>query len=395
MNPRNASTVNHTAVVESILFETDGPEIVVARDGVGTAYLSLLVERTADGDMFLCVPASQQRIAALRNGAIDLREALANGEVGRVFSARYALLDALPSLMLTPVANIPEEWLPSSGFLLSGLLPESTVDLDVLATDAIAKHSSVGVLELHPPESEIESLIDSYHLVDGLRLFQGLLHHAFAKAMTGADKLHRIMLGGDEAPTFQVLPEFAPGSFRVHFQSKLKADLSGSTGVGIALAKVDELTHFIDSPEQALLVMKANSGHVVSAYRSLLHFIASEKTPLVYSWSEPGITVPRRRRIGVESAQRFYDILSTKQELSSEEVTHVGTFTKLNEDGAWLLRSGKKSVKGLIAEGAGNLLAGVVYQTKEYRIVCDERLEETVGRKPRTTLYLKQLPEPT
>lgn len=380
------------AEVESILFETDSPEVVIARDAAGTAYLSLLVERSDSGDEFLCVPASQKRISALRNGRTDLRTALEHGETGIVYSARYVLLDDAPSFSLTRRDDIPGDWLPKADFLLSDFLPVIVQNLQALASDAIAKHSSVGILELHPPESEVAFSIDSHHLIDGLRLFQNLLHHAYNKAMAKADKLEKVMFGGDDASIFQVLPAFTEGSFRVHFQSKRKADLAGSTGVGIALAKVDELTRFIDSPEQAIEVMKQNRGHAVGAYKSLLQFVAMEKTPLVYSWSEPGIPAPKSCRIGIDAAQRFYEILTTKQELTSVERTFTGKFSRLHEDGAWLLISGKKRIRGVTT--GENLLAGLTYQTKEYRIVCDEKLEEKVGSKPRTTLYLKQAPEP-
>lgn len=383
-----------SAAVESILFETDVPEIVLARDRAGTAYLSLLVDRAVEGDTFLCVPASAKRLAALRLGTIDLRDAFTDGETGSVFSARFVRMDDLPFLSLSPVEAIPEYWLPQPGFLLSNYLPEIAPDLAALASEAVASRSSVGVLEFHPPESNEDSRIDAHHLAEGLRLFQVLLHHAYGKAMKGAETLARAMLGGEEAPTIQILPNFARGSFRVHFQSKLEVDLSGSTGVGIALAKLDELTEFVDSPEKALPVLKSNSGHVISAYKSLLYFIATEETPLVYSWSEPGAYAPTRRRIGTDSAKRLYEILSVNQDLSNVEVTFTGTFGKLSEDGKWMLHTENKTIRGLMAEGVGDLLAGVVYQSKSYRIVCDEKLEESIGKAPRKTLYLKRPPEP-
>lgn len=383
-----------TAYVESILFETDRPEVVLARDAAGTVYLSLLVSRDESGDRFLSVAASPSRLAALRTGTIDLRAALERGETGTAFAAQFAFVNDRPAITLEAIPEIPPTWLPKAGFVLSDFLPAVPVDMVSLANDAISKNSSVGVLELHPPEADAESVIDFDHLVDALRLFQGLLHHAYAKATAKAEKLEKLLMGGDGAAVIQVLPTFAKGSFRVHFQSKQRADLSGSTGVGIALTRLDELTGFIDNPADALDVMKQNSGHVVSAYKALLHFVATEKTPLAYSWSEPGIQTPRRRHISVASAQKTYDILSAKTELASEEVEFTGTFSKLTEEGKWLLRSGKQQVRGKIADGAGNLLAGVVYQTKEYRIVCDEKLEEKIGSKAKKTLYLKQVPEP-
>lgn len=383
-----------TAHVEGILFETDRPEIVIARDSVGTAYISLLVSRDDTGDRFLCVAASSGRIAALRNGAVDLRAAFEHDEMGTAYSAQFLRIDSAPSLKLEALDSIPDQWLPKSGFLLSDFLPELSVDLASLANSAFDKNSSVGVLELHPPESDAESVIDTNHLVDGLRLFQGLLHRAYAKATAKSEKLQKLLMGGEEAAVMQVLPHFSKGSFRIHFQSKQRADLGGSTGVGIALAKVDELTAFIDNPDDAIAIIKHNTGHLVSAYKALLHFVASQNTPLVYSWSEPGIAEPRRRRISVNSARKTYDVLNAREELATEEVEHIGTFAKLTEEGSWLLRSGKKQLRGKITAGAGNLLAGVVYQTQEYRILCDEKLEEQIGSNAKVTLYLKSPPTP-
>jgi len=161
-------------------------------------------------------------------------------------------------------------------------------------------------------------------------------------------------------------------------------------------AKVDELTRHIDSPDLALPVIRQNAGHAISAYRSLLRFVADEGTPLECRWAEPASHVAELRRIGTDSARRLYEILAAKQELSVVPVQHVGVFEKVSApDGTWMLKAGKRQFRGRTADGAGNLLSGVVIETQLHRIYCEERLEENVGRgRPRTILELTRSPEP-
>jgi len=390
-----ATNSRHTARIEGILFETDTPELVLARDAAGTVFLSLLVERSGTGDRFLCVPVSPGRIANLRDGRLDLREALVKGETGTAYSASFFLDDKAQSLRLEPLAEIPSSWLPESGFLLSDFLPESLTELQEMDARSKQLGTSLGVLVLDPPEAYSEAKIDSYRLAEGLRLFQSFVRYAYARAVAGGSALQKAMLGSEDAYVLQVLPQFSHGSFRIHFQSKWKADLGGATGVGIALSKVDEITQYLDNPDLALPVLRNNSGHVIGAYKNLLHFVAKEKTPIAYEWSEPGAHEPKRRRISVDAAQRMYEILETKQELSSVTVTHVGIFTKLNTDGSWVLRSGKRYIAGKTATGMDDLLAGAIFETQQYRIVCTEVLEEGVGSgSPKTRLELKEKPTP-
>jgi hypothetical protein len=75
-----------------------------------------------------------------------------------------------------------------------------------------------------------------------------------------------------------------------------------------------------------------------------LRFVIEEGTALQYVWAEPGSHQATRRRISPESASRLYDLLLSRQELSKEEVSHVGAFSKVDEvKGTWTLRTRQRN----------------------------------------------------
>lgn len=107
------------AVIQTVLLRTDAPELVVARDAVGTQYLCSLIDRTADGDRFLAIPISTTRLAQFRTGGKDLRSVLAESETGEHFDGWFRRVDGRPAIALAPLPRIPDDWLPDEGFFLN------------------------------------------------------------------------------------------------------------------------------------------------------------------------------------------------------------------------------------------------------------------------------------
>lgn len=387
--------------IESNLVETDSPELLLARDAAGGVYLCLLVSRTDRGDQFLCIATSASRLEALYSGALDLRHAFQNSENGEAFRGHFGLIHEVPSLELSPLAGIPENWLPDEGFPLAMFVGTEGLRAGDLRLAAVSKRASVGVLALNPPEAQYANRIDSYHLSTGLKLFQDLLKQAGERAWRELRKDTKALLGAEADFTFQVLPQFSIGSFEIHFESKAgnAVDLSGSTAMGVALEKVDEITRYINDVESALPVLRDNSGHLIRAYQALLRFVATEKVPLSYSWAQPGTQIPPQRQIGVDSAQRTYELLAASADLSAVEVVLVGRFVDIGEKGDgghWKLDVGKKArIRGEMIEGATDLLDGVAFKTVIYRVVCEERLATSlVSGKSRKLYFLKERPTP-
>lgn len=369
-----------TAVIQSVLFETDSPEIVLARDVIGTSYLAVLVSRDDHGDRFLCVPVSEMRLADFTRGRMDLRTALTRPESGERFFASFDLREGAPTLMLEPLSEVPEKWLPQAGFLLTEFVPHEP-DGDDLISQAIQSNLTMGVLSFDPPEARARPRIFADRFAEGVRLFQNFVRHACRKALSGMDSVERQLLG-PEPYVISLRPEIVHGSFRIGFESQWEADLGRSTGLGAALTKVDELTQHIGNPSRALEVVQSNRGHVVGAYQALLEFVASNGAALEYAWADPGSSTARSRRIGPADAERLFDVLSARKELSKEEVEFTGVFTHGNtESGKWTLMTipERKKISGGPSPEAIGIRGGVSLKSMVYHIRCEERMEQVAG----------------
>lgn len=381
-------------MIESVLLEADGPQVVLARDPVGTPYLALLIERGDDGDQFMASAVSTSRLADVLSGVISLRDAFVKAENGEVFACAYERISGGPTLKMSLVEAIPEAWLPAEGLLLSELLDDEPA-VELLG-EAAARNRAVVVVHLEPPEAYTDAKINADRLGDALRIFQNLTRHAYTKGAAALSEQWRKFWGGEDAHTLQVFA-FSPGSFRVHFQAKEGADLSGLSPVGVALKKVDELTSHLDNPEAALEVFQRNRGHVVAAYQALLHFVVEQGTPFEYAWADLESHRTFSRRISPAAAEQLYELLVSRQELGKEEMVLVGAFSKVDEvGGTWTMRVDEKEVRGELAEGAGNLLYGVTIGAKLYRARCEERLEEVLGSgRQKTRILMLELNELT
>src|ERR1700674_1211020 len=75
-------------VIDTVLLETDAPDLLLARDIVGTPYLCSLVRVDFTGHLFLAVQISSNRLASLRSGQIDLRSVLAQPEMSMQYEGR-------------------------------------------------------------------------------------------------------------------------------------------------------------------------------------------------------------------------------------------------------------------------------------------------------------------
>lgn len=107
-----------TVMIETVMFYTDAPELVLGRDEFGTAYLCLLVSLDAAGHHYLAIKISSSRLMELRSGRMDLRHALVTPERADYFSGHIQPGERV-AITLEPLQDVPPEWFPQEGFLLS------------------------------------------------------------------------------------------------------------------------------------------------------------------------------------------------------------------------------------------------------------------------------------
>jgi hypothetical protein len=382
-------------VIESVLFETDRPEIILARDILGAQYLGVLVSANEEGDRFLATGITSPRLGEFRAGRVDLRTIFVQSETSEILYGGLALGASVPTLSLEVAVDPPPEWLPSAGFFLT-TFKEGASDDSVIARSA-AMHRAVVVCSLTPPEAIANNRIDAFRLAVALRVFQSLVRHSYAKARATTPNW-AAAFPSEDAPTMQVLA-FSPGSFEIHMCSKTTADIAGTSPVGRALERVDQLSElaaFTGGAESEILeVARQHRGHAIAAFESLLQFISEEKTPFEYRWADPSMSTPHGKRIEPDDAGRLWRFLTSRQELSSEEVVLEGRFNRVDaKRGQWTVFTEEHEYVGRLDEGSDDLLDGVTVTTKRYRLTCTERLEESAGSGKQTSrLFLRKINE--
>lgn len=366
----------------------DGPQLSVATDPVGTRYLCLWVEQSETQDRFFCVAVSDARLAEFRQGALDLLEIYRNPEMDELFIGDFELVGDEVALAVESVEQPPEHWYPQEELFLT---PDEAEDTTTV--EAKDKNKAVVHLALNPPEAREEPQIDVRHLVNGLRIYQNLVKHAYNKAVRAVDKNIREQDQLSSASNYQMeVFVFSQGSFTVNMQSKRPADMLGFSTIERALDFVDRAVSASSSDlEQTIAFFRQNRGHFLSAYRELLRFIKDNDSPLRYEWSAPQYTTARRNTISVEAATELYELLTTQQSWTAEIVDLTGIVERADTvNNTWRLLSENdgRRYSGKVAPGSPKKLSGIVLDTERYRFHCEERLQEVASTGEETTELL-------
>ena len=380
--------------IETVLFETDAPDLVLARDAVDGSYLCALTTVSARGHHFLAIQISDKRLASLRSGAIDLREALTKPETPLHLAGWLVPVQGEPAMRLEAVTDVPEEWLPAEGFFLSNFEEYETDNASVV-DDALSKNRTVIVYSLNPPESRgLAPRIQADSLAKALSKWQALVRHATDKVLEKASNSLKRSFGPDVA-VLEVF-SFSPGSFRVHLESKASPNLFGESPVDAALERIDELMELTEKGADAQLEgFKRNQGPFIAAFHNFMKLVVEQKSTVGYRWARPGMAKSSGHQITPVTAAAVCAILKTHKPLGEVEIQFEGRFTSVNgsvEPYSWIAYdTALRRRKGLLHEKAGSLLDGVTIKTETYGFICDQRLEETADGQQVLKLYLKAL----
>lgn len=381
-----------TATIKSVLLETDVPDLLLARDVVGTTYLCCFIAREEEGDRFLAMPVSPNRLASFRAGTIDLRAVLLGSETGIYFDGRYENDNGEPLLHLNELEELPNEWLPDAGFLLTDVVgPRPDAEA---VREAIASNSAAVICSFNPPEARHGvPRMDADDLAKGITWFQALVKYVHKKRVSGLPAAARRAIEPD-AWVLQATA-FSAGSFRVHFESKHSGGLLGATHVGVAMTKVDELLSVASLPaDQQLEVLSQHKGHSVAALQQLLKFISKEKAGLTYSWADPQTAEAAGREVSPVAAEALCAVLEHRKELAVEEVKFTGEFIRVAEDRkTWRARDldSQRQRHGALHAETPDLLRGIVIADVRYEFVCDERIQQRATGAMVPKLFLKSV----
>jgi len=371
--------LNHT---ENLLFY-DGPQVFIAVDQIGAQYICMLVQETGDIDKYLCAQISDSRVASLVLGEIDLREIYKSPEIAELYVAESKPKEPT-RLVATLISEVPPDWFPDPGFFLRIEIPPSVK----VVQEAYARRRAIIQCSLNPPESREESKITAEHLSRAVRLIQRLVKYAYGKALRVKDQPAKEIIATAKNYELEVFA-FSPGSFTVHLQSSVPADLFGYAEVSKALSVIDSISERIDDPEEAVKQVAQFGGHFATAYKDLLEFITKTETPIEYEWSMPERKTSTRYKITTAQAAPVYEEIIKRVEIEIVGIKLVGKLTKVDEKyKTWRLISEEDKLE---YTGSSEIdLAGLIIETQRYEFLCEERLEEERGTgKEITKLYLK------
>lgn len=375
----------HPVVIESVILRIEGPDLVLARDAIGTAFICSLTSRGRSGDHFVAVRVSNQRVLDLRTGRIDVRTALTEPEMGPFFQGPYRRIDGEPNILLLETHEFPEEWLPAEDLFVTDF-EEEVEEGEALRLASLRNRTAI-ICRLDPPEARgLSSKINADRLADWIANFQQLIRQVIAKSVNLLDP---------EAGVLQVLAMPA-GSFQIQFETAEKqANLFNHSAVGDAMRQVDALLDVLDKPaEEILRVAQQNKGLVIGAYRELLEFAGDQNSPVEYRWAEPGMTQEAFRRIEPRLAKAVCAVLDTREDLGSETVSFIGYFTKVDvKRRTWAATEPEtgRNKYGSLHDDSPDLLNGVVVKDKLYQFGCDARLERTADGRSTMKLILRSL----
>lgn len=367
----------HTTIyLKEILLYYDTPQLLVARDRVGTNYLCMLVEQNKEFDSFVCVQVSNQKLDNFCNGYIDLKSIFVAPEISRFYIATVSDYQSNSyDISACDFEVLPEEWLPDDGLYTNLEKAKSEILIE-----SKEKAKTIVHLNLNPPESANESRINALGLSEALLRFQTMVKYAYKKAIQKYPYAQRKHMNIQENYMMDVFA-LSPGSFKVKMQSQSFPNLFGETEVLQAFQLIDQLVDNIDNLDFSLKLFSENRGHFVNTYINFLKYIADSKKKLTYSWAFSSIRTPVTKQITSDQAQRLYDLFHQQEDLKEENIELIGYFDKVDEKyGKWRIVDHEKNTYfGELGETEGLTLKGIVIGTRLYRLVCIEKIIEVVG----------------
>jgi hypothetical protein len=391
-------SINEVAVViNTVLLESDLPDLLLARDRVNTMYLCSLAKVDREGFLFLAVEISSSRLGDFRSGKVDLRTVLVEPEMGTHFTGRSPAERPESLTLAALTTEVPEQWLPEAGFLLTVFESKGVSD-DFVINEAQARNSPVIVCTLNPPESRgAEAKVNADSLADYIAHFQSLVRHATKDSLRGLNRKRRKEILARDFFSLSVYA-FSPGSFNIHFGANDQADLFGLSRVGQALRRIDALMDLAKKPaEEARAGFRDNPGHAVAAYEALLKFATKAQTPFSYRWSDPGMTSPGGNTISTIQAAAMVAILEHEEALKSEAFEFSGYFTSVNTDKkpwSWTARDDDGHIKrGYLDAKAPAVLDGVRIKTQTYKFEGQDSLVQPTSGRLTHKLFLSSVAE--
>lgn len=206
----------------STLYYYDGPQVIEARDTIGGHYVGVLVDDANGFDRYLCAGVAPERLDDFRNGRLDLRTLMTEGEDPLHLFAMGALDEPLRVSAVDSSVTL-DDYLPEPGFMLHEHPSENCS-----VAEARSRSNFVLDLAVEPQEAQGEHRVRSTLLIGLLQHVQTLLKHAYGRALRELKSAQRREIDHTDAHLLDVIVPAAAGSFRVVLEAHKEAAGEGA-----------------------------------------------------------------------------------------------------------------------------------------------------------------------
>jgi len=367
--------------ISQILVYYDFPEIFVAVDSVGTNYLCLLVATDNGNTNYITTAISNKRLSSFINGSTDLRDIFEEPEIKQWFTFSQ-VIDSIEAIEWNE-ASLPQDFLPEKGFLYHKQLQGD----ELILNEVIEKRNAV--VHLAVSDSEDNYSIDADNLGDIVKLYQVIIENSYKKSLIQRnikDKKQYYI------PPNYKLRAFASSysSFNLHFYSTSQTDLFGNAIIEMGLEKFDEITKDFDNEEDFITALRTVKGHTISSLKKLVKKLIDNNIKLKHKWFAPNQDKVHFTVIDKSKAEKIYAVLNLAEELAEETKTFLGYFVQVDvEKGTWRIYN-LEDEKEYSGEATGQSLQGVTVETINYKLVCQEIIEELKVTEKEKTKYILQ-----
>ena len=259
-----------------------------------------------------------------------------------------------------------------------------------IVSEARFRNNLVLALIADPPEAAENHRIRANTLAGLLRHFQLLVSYSCQHVRKDAGT--RANRTGSRADVMDVVIPAAAGSFQVLLESSAPSDLFDTNAeLAYGLQLIDDLFTSVVDMEDTRLAVESYRGRLASTFLKLLQFLTKCETSLRYTWADPSHDEPNGGRVSLNQAKTLADSLAQVENLSSEDVTLVGDFERVNRTkGTWALLTAEGIINGKVSEDGPDLDGLAV--GKCYKFFCIEEIEaSSVGSEDIRKFNLKRI----
>ncbi len=370
---------------EKTLFEYDGPQIFEARDCIGGRYIAVALKPNNRKSRYLVVGTAPKSLQSFRSGALDLRSLLL--EIGRdewyLIESENINEDLFMKLQTASLTD--SQFLPDPDFYLHDQPITNSI-----VSEARSRNNLVLALIADPPEAAESHRIRANTLAGLLRHFQSLISRSCQKVRKDAGTPTKRT--EPRADVMDVVIPAAAGSFQILLESSTQSDsFETNTELASGLQLIDNLFTNVVDMEDKQLAVENYRGHLAGTFLKLLQFLTKYETSLRYSWADPSHDEPNYGRVSLHQAKILADSLAQVENLSSEDVTLVGNFERVNRaKGTWGLLTAEGIINGKVSEDGPDLDGLTV--GKCYKFFCIEEIEaSSVGSEEIRNFNLKRI----